>query len=199
MLLGLLTPTSGEVRVFGLGFERDREAILTGMNFAAPYLSFPNRLTVFENLMVFARLYGVRNPGRRVMELLGRFDLGALKDRPAVRLSSGQNTRVALCKALINEPRLLLLDEPTAYLDPQVSLLVKGVLRELREERGASILYTTHNMAEAEEMCSSIVFLSRGRVVARGTPKEITEAILNEKREKPALAEAFLHIAGPVK
>jgi ABC-2 type transport system ATP-binding protein len=190
MLLGLIAPTCGSVRIFGLGFDRHREAILAGMNFCAPYLAFPGGLSVYENLMVFARLYRVRQPIRKIM---------ALKNSPVLRLSSGQNTRVALCKALLNEPRLLLLDEPTAFLDPQISGMVKRVLHELREKRGTSILFTTHNMEDAEEMCSCIVFLSRGRIVAHGTPLEITQSILNEKRDKSALPEIFLKVADYVK
>jgi ABC-2 type transport system ATP-binding protein len=199
MLLGLIAPTCGSVRIFGLGFDRHRETILAGMNFCAPYLAFPGGLSVYENLMVFARLYRVRQPIRKIMELLRQFDLEALKNSPVLRLSSGQNTRVALCKALLNEPRLLLLDEPTAFLDPQISGMVKRVLHELREKRGTSILFTTHNMEDAEEMCSRIVFLSRGRIVAHGTPLEITQSILNEKRDKSALPEIFLKVADHVK
>lgn len=199
MLLGLITPTSGSIRIFNRGFDRDRETILAGMNFCAPYLSFPGRLSVYENLMTFARLYQVPRPARKVMELLVRFGIEPLKNRPVLRLSSGENTRVALCKALLNNPRLLLLDEPTAYLDPQISGLVKRVLRELREEHGTTIIYTTHNMPDAEEMCSDMVFLSHGRIIARGTALEITQAILNDKRDKPALVEAFLHVADSIK
>jgi ABC-2 type transport system ATP-binding protein len=197
MLLGLITPTSGSIRIFGGSFERDRGAILAGMNFCAPYISFPGRLTVYENLMVFARLYEVVRPERKIMELLRLFDLEPLKNRPQLRLSSGQNTRVALCKALLNAPRLLLLDEPTAYLDPQFTSIVKSALRNLRDRYGTSILYTTHNMVEAEEMCSRIVFLSRGRVVAHGTPLEITRTLLDGTRDSPALKEVFLQLADP--
>jgi ABC-2 type transport system ATP-binding protein len=195
LLLGLIAPTSGSIRIFGLGFDRDRETILEGINFCAPYLAFPGRLSVYENLMVFARLYKVRHPVRKIVELLQQFDIEALKNTPVLRLSSGQNTRLALCKALLNEPRLLLLDEPTAYLDPQISATVKRVLHELQDKRGTTILFTSHNMADAEEMCSRIVFLSRGRIIAYGTPLEITEVILNEKRDKPALSEIFLRLS----
>jgi ABC-2 type transport system ATP-binding protein len=149
--------------------------------------------------MVFAQLYQVPRPGRKIMELLLRFGIEQLKNRPVLLLSSGENTRVALCKALLNNPRLLLLDEPTAFLDPQISGLVKRVLRELREEHGSTIIYTTHNRSDAEEMCSHMVFLSHGRIIARGTALEITQAILDHKRDKPALVEAFLHVADPIK
>jgi ABC-2 type transport system ATP-binding protein len=199
MLLGLLAPTSGSIRVFGRSFEQDREAILARMNFCAPYVSFPGRLTVYENLMVFAHLYQVSRPKQKVTELLQRFNLDFLKNRPVLRLSSGQNTRLTLCKALLNVPRLLLLDEPTAYLDPTVSSVVSGMLQGLGEAHGTSILYTTHNMTEAEEMCSRIIFLSRGKVVACGTPLEVTHALLDRDRDAPALKEVFLRLVDPVK
>lgn len=199
MLLGMIAPTSGSIRIFGQDHDRHRERILAEMNFCAPYVSFPGRLTVYENLMVFARLYEVRRPGERIMELLLQFGIEPLKDRPVVRLSSGENTRVALCKALLNRPRLLLLDEPTAYLDPQISGLVKRVLRDLQQNHGTTILFTTHNMSDAEEMCSRCVFLSRGRVVGWGTPLEITRAILDDNRNKPALTEVFLRATNHTK
>jgi ABC-2 type transport system ATP-binding protein len=199
MLLGLVAATSGSIRIFGQSFDRNRRDILARMNFCAPYLSFPGRLSVYENLMVFARLYQVPESRRKIMELLRQLDLELLKDQPVLRLSSGQNTRVALCKALLNAPRLLLLDEPTAYLDPHASGLVKRILQEQQEKHGTTILYATHNMLEAEEMCGRILFLSHGRVVARGTPLEITRTILSERREKPALGEVFLQVVDRVK
>ena len=195
MLLGLISPSSGSVRVFGKRFEKNREEILEKMNFTAPYLLFPMRLTVFENLMVFARLYGLRNCASKIAELLDLFGIGKLKDKPISRLSSGENTRVGLCKAFMNEPRVLLLDEPTAYLDPEVATRVKQVLLDLRERYGTTILYTSHNMAEIEEMCGRIVFLSGGRVIASGSPIEVTQAILEEDRNEPALQEVFLRVA----
>ena len=115
MLLGLITPTSGSIRIFNRGYDRDRERILAGMNFCAPYISFPGRLSVYENLMVFARLYQVPRPGRKIMELLLRFGIEPLKNRPVLLLSSGENTRVALCKALLNNPRLLCSTSPPLF------------------------------------------------------------------------------------
>jgi ABC-2 type transport system ATP-binding protein len=194
MLLGLVEPTAGAIAIFARGFARDRATILARMNFCAPYLSFPGRLSIYENLMVFARLYEVPRPEKKVGDLLRQFDLDGMKDRPVRRLSSGQNTRVALCKALLNDPRLLLLDEPTAYLDPQVCGMVKEQLRRLRDETGTSILYTTHNMAEAEEMCGRILFLANGRLVAQGTPLEVTHELVDRTRTAPALREVFLKL-----
>jgi ABC-2 type transport system ATP-binding protein len=194
MMLGLISPTSGTVRIFGKSLEHDRGAILDRMNFSAPYLTFPGRLTVFENLMVFARLYGIARPAQKIVELLTLFEIERLKDKPVLLLSSGQNTRVGLCKAFLNDPKLLLLDEPTAYLDPHVSRLVKKALRDLRDRCGTTMLYTTHNMAEVEEMCQRVIFLARGEVIMDGTPLELTRTVLKDSRPKAALEEVFLRV-----
>jgi len=194
MLLGLISPDSGSVQVFGRTLERDREEILGQMNFCAPFLTFPGRLTVFENLMVFARLYGIRHPGVKIMELLRLFKIETLRDKQVLLLSSGQSTRVGLCKAFLNDPKVLLLDEIVSFLDPHVSDLVREALLELRHRCGTTILYTTHNMTEVEEMCTRIVFLSHGEVILQGTPLEITRAVLKEERSQPALKEVFLRV-----
>jgi ABC-2 type transport system ATP-binding protein len=195
IMLGLISQTSGTVRVFGLPFDQHREQILQRANFTSPYVAFPFRLTVYENLMVFAQLYVIRQPAKKIADLMERFGIGALRNTPIARLSSGETTRVGLCKAFLNDPELLLLDEPTAYLDPQVALQVKEGLLEMRQRYGTTILYTSHNMAEVERMCSRIIFLSRGRVIATGTPIEVTQKLLNENRNTPALEEVFLRVA----
>jgi ABC-2 type transport system ATP-binding protein len=123
------------------------------------------------------------------------FELEHLADKPIAKLSSGETTRVGLCKALMNRPRLLLLDEPTVYLDPQVAALVKRALAELQREAGTAILYTSHNMAEVQALCDRIIFLSRGRILASGTAMEVTQAVLREQRDEPALEEVFLRVA----
>jgi ABC-2 type transport system ATP-binding protein len=195
MILGLITPTSGEIRIFGKSMARHREEILQRMNFTSPYVAFPFRMTVYENLSVFARLYGIKEPQRRIGELLERFDVAKLRDKPIARLSSGENTRIGLAKAMLNDPELLLLDEPTAYLDPEIAGRVKEQLLAANRDRGMTILYTSHNMAEVEQLCSQIVFLNHGRVIAIGSPIEITHAILKEERDEPALEEVFLRVA----
>ncbi len=195
MILGLISASSGEVRIFGKRFEEHRQAILEQMNFTSPYVAFPIRLTVFENLMVFATMYNIRDPRAKIAELTKLFGIEGLVKKPVSRLSSGETTRVGLCKAFMNDPKLLLLDEPTAYLDPQIAARVKQILLDLQRERGTTILYTSHNMAEVERMCSRIIFLSRGRVLASGTPIEVTQTILKEDRDEPALEEVFLHVA----
>jgi ABC-2 type transport system ATP-binding protein len=195
MMLGLISPSAGSVRIFGKRFEESRAEILEKVSFTAPYVQFPIRLTVFENLMVFARLYNIREPSSKILELLRMFEIEDLKGKPVSRLSSGENTRVGLCKALLNDPKLLLMDEPTAYLDPQLSIQVKKILLNMQQRCGITILYTSHNMAEVEEMCDRIIFLNRGRVLATGTPVEVTKTILKENRSEPALREVFLHVA----
>jgi len=195
MILGLISPTSGEVRIFGKRFEEHRQEILEQMNFTSPYVAFPIRLTVFENLMVFARMYNLPHPRAKIAELAKLFDIEELLRKPVSRLSSGETTRIGLCKAFMNDPKVLLLDEPTAYLDPQIASQVKGILLDMQRERGTTILYTSHNMAEVERMCARIIFLSRGRVLASGTPIEVTQTILQEDRDEPALEEVFLHVA----
>jgi len=194
MILGLITPTSGRIEIFGKSIETDREEILQQMNFTSPYVAFPYRLTVMENLKVFARLYAIPNPRERIDELLELFGITELRKKPVARLSSGENTRVGLCKAFMNNPRLLLLDEPTAYLDPEIAWQVKNVLLEAQREHHTTILYTSHNMDEVERMCNRIIFLHHGRVIASGSPIEITQAILEEERETPALEEVFMRV-----
>ena len=195
MILGLITPTAGEIRIFGKSLATHRAEILQRMNFSSPYVAFPFRMTVQENLSVFARLYGIKEPQRRIGEWLERFDVAKLRDKPIARLSSGENTRIGLAKAMLNDPELLLLDEPTAYLDPEIARQVKEQLLEANRARGMTILYTSHNMAEVEQLCSRIVFLNHGRVIAIGSPIEITHAILKEERDEPALEEVFLRVA----
>jgi ABC-2 type transport system ATP-binding protein len=194
VMLGLISPNAGTVRMFGKSLDTDRERILQRLNFTSPYMAFPSRLTVLENLTVFAKIYNVRNPATKIIELLERFGIGRLKNKPISRLSSGETTRVGLCKAFLNDPELLLLDEPTAYLDLQAGLQVRDVLLELQRTYATTILYTSHNMAEVQRMCNRIIFLNRGRVIATGTPIELTRKILEEDRDKPALDEVFIRI-----
>jgi ABC-2 type transport system ATP-binding protein len=195
-MLGLISPNSGSVRLFGKSLEADREQILQRLNFTSPYMAFPVRLTVLENLTVFAGIYNVRGPAKKIIELLERFGIGRLKNKPISRLSSGEITRVGLCKAFLNNPELLLLDEPTAYLDFQAAMQVREVLLDLQKNYGTTILYTSHNMHEVQRMCDRIIFLSHGGIIATGTPIEVTREILKEDRDSPALDEVFVRIAG---
>jgi ABC-2 type transport system ATP-binding protein len=195
MLLGLISPTFGSIRLFGKRLEDQREEILQKLNFTSPYMALPGRLTVWENLKVFASIYKVREPLTKINALLECFRILHLKNRPIARLSSGESTRVGLCKAFLNDPDLLLFDEPTAYLDPQGALQVREILLNLQVRCAAAILIASHNMRDVQQMCGRIVFLNRGRVIAIGTPLEVTRKVLNENRDKPALDELFIRIA----
>ena len=190
MLLGLLVPSGGRVTVLGHDMARDRFAALARMNFSSPYLSLPARLSVAENLRVYAHLYDVRQAERRIAELAEQLQLTELLDRPAGELSAGQKTRVALAKALINRPELLLLDEPTASLDPDTGDWVRGWLERYRAETGCSILLASHNMAEVERLCGHILMLKQGRAGDQGSP-----AALLAKDGRDDLEQVFLDIA----
>jgi ABC-2 type transport system ATP-binding protein len=190
ILLGLLLPTSGVVRVFGEDVLRHRYRVLSRMNFSSPYVDLPHRLTVRQNLAIYARLYGLRRREERIALLARDLQIEALLDRPAGKLSSGQKTRVALAKALLNEPELLLLDEPTASLDPDTGDWVRGYLEEYRDRSGATILLASHNMAEVERLCSEVMMLKQGRIVDRGSPDALIE-----RYGRTNLEEVFLHIA----
>ena len=146
MLLGLLRPTSGKITLFGQDFIRDRFTVLGRMNFSSPYVDLPQRLTVRENLLVYAKLYGVAKPLKRIGEVAELLRIEKLLDQRLRRLSSGQKTRVSLAKSLINEPEFLLLDEPTASLDPDTTVWIRELLREYRNQRGATILFASHDM-----------------------------------------------------
>lgn len=193
MLLGLTTPTAGTIRVFGLDLKKNREEILKKVNFSSSYISLPFSLTVRENLTVFARLYGVKGVKERIDGLLDVFEISDIANLPTRRLSSGQITRVCLCKALLNSPRVLFLDEPTASLDPDIADKTRKLLQRIRKESGLSILYTSHNMQEMEELCDRILFMDNGRIIALGRPEEI-----EAKFQGASLEEVFLKIARQV-
>ncbi len=190
MLLGLLVPTSGAIQVLGHDMARDRFAALARMNFSSPYVSLPHRLSVAENLRVYGHLYNVPDIEARIARLAEELDLTALLDRPAGNLSAGQKTRVALAKALINKPELLLLDEPTASLDPDTGDWVRTWLERYRDETGCAILLASHNMAEVERLCDQVLMLKQGRIVDQGSPADL---LTRYKRDD--LEDVFLDIA----
>jgi ABC-2 type transport system ATP-binding protein len=168
----------------------DRYAALARMNFSSPYIALPARLSVVENLRVYGHLYNVPRLGQRIEELAEQFNLGALLKRPAGELSAGQKTRVALAKSLINKPDVLLLDEPTASLDPDTGDYVRTVLERYRQDHQAAILLASHNMAEVERLCDDVLMMKTGRIVDRGTPEALISRYGREDME-----EVFLHIA----
>jgi ABC-2 type transport system ATP-binding protein len=190
MLMGLLIPTAGTIHVLGHDMARDRFAALARMNFSSPYVALPARLSVAENLRVYGHLYGVRGLEARIREVAAELDLLGLLERPAGQLSAGQKTRVALAKSLINRPELLLLDEPTASLDPDTGDMVRSWLERYRAASGCTILLASHNMAEVERLCSDVLMLKQGRIVDQGSPGELLA-----RYGRDDLEEVFLDIA----
>ena len=190
ILLGLLLPTAGRVQVLGEDMLRHRYRVLPRMNFSSPFVDLPHRLTVRQNLLICARLYGLPSRGERIARLAEDLQIGEFLERPAGKLSAGQKTRVALAKALLNEPELLLLDEPTASLDPDTGDWVRSYLEDYRARTGATILMASHNMGEVERLCSDVMMLKAGRIVDRGSP----EALI-DRYGRTNLEEVFLHIA----
>ena len=190
MIMGLVLPSQGCIRVLGHDMLRDRYGVLARMNFESPYVEMPLRLTVRQNLAVFARLYGVPGPVERIRTVARDLELESLLDRPVGRLSAGQKTRVSLAKALINEPELLLLDEPTASLDPDTADWVRAHIEDYARARGATVLLASHNMAEVERMAGRVLMMKAGRIVDDDTP-----ARLIARYGRSNLEEVFLDIA----
>ena len=189
MLLGLVMPSSGEVRVFGDDISRNRGAVAQRMNFQSPYVDLPARLTVKQNLTVYAGLYGVGNVSERIAYIAEDLQIVPLLDRPTGKLSAGQKTRVGLAKALLNAPELLLLDEPTASLDPDTADWIRRKLKQYAESRGATLLFASHNMAEVERLAGRVILLDAGRIIEDGTP-----ASLIATYGKETLEEVFLDV-----
>ena len=190
ILLGLLLPSSGGVEVLGEDMLRHRHRVLPRMNFSSPYVDLPHRLTVRQNLTVYAHLYGVPRWRARIAELAERLDIAVLMRRTFGSLSAGQKTRVALAKALLNRPDVLLLDEPTASLDPDTADWVRRYLAEYRDETGAAILLASHNMGEVERLCDEVLMMKQGRIVDRGSPRDLVARYGRRNME-----EVFLDIA----
>jgi ABC-2 type transport system ATP-binding protein len=190
MIMGLTTPTSGRVTVLGAEMPRQRYRVLQRMNFESPYVEVPMRLTVRQNLTVFGKLYGVEDPRERIAQLGHELDLTDLLDRPTGRLSAGQKTRVSLAKALVNNPDVLLLDEPTASLDPDTADWVRSHLEHYCRDRRATVLLASHNMSEVERLCERVIIMKRGRVEDDDTP-----ARLLARYGRRTLEEVFLDVA----
>jgi len=183
MILGIVTPTSGSIRVFDKDLARERIAILRRMNFCSTYTQLPGNLRVWQNLTVFGRIYRVPQLKKRIDEVLEMLEIAHLKDRVSGNLSAGESTRLNLCKSLLNRPELLLLDEPTASLDPDIADKVRKVTKRIRDEDGTSILYTSHNMRDVDEVCDRVVFMHQGKVLFIGTAAEILKHFQEESLE----------------
>jgi ABC-2 type transport system ATP-binding protein len=190
MIMGLVIPTAGRVSVLGTDMARHRHRVLHRMNFESPYVEMPMRLTIRQNLTVFGMLYGVSDVAGRIAELAAELDLTDLLDRPTGKLSAGQKTRVSLAKSLINQPDVLLLDEPTASLDPDTADWVRGWLQRYRAERGATVLLASHNMLEVERLCERVIMLKRGRIEDDDTPQHLLA-----RYGRQTLEEVFLDVA----
>ena len=190
MILGVLEPTHGRIGITGIDLAHKRKTALEKANFSAVYAPLPGNLTVFENLRVFGLIYGVRNLLARIEELLGEFDLRRFRDTKCGLLSSGEQTRVSLAKAMLNKPELLLLDEPTASLDPATARDVRVQIRRLVSSGIGGVLWTSHNMYEVEEVCDRVLLLSRGKILLEGDPRA-----LPAKYGKENLEELFVAVA----
>ena len=189
MILGLLKPTSGQVLINGKDIENNKISILHKMNFISPYIELPKKLTVNQNLIVYGKLYNIKNLNERINFLSEKLRLGDLLDKITGELSSGQKNRVSLAKALINDPTVLLLDEPTAALDPETADFIRTFLEKLREEKKISVLLASHNMDEVKRLCNSVMMMKDGNIVDGGTPEDLIE-----KYGQKNLEEVFLEI-----
>lgn len=190
MILGVLEPTAGTIRIEGRDVAAERAQALACTNFTAVYAPLPGNLTVYQNLRFFALLYDVRGARARIEELLEQFELRAFRNVKCGLLSSGEQTRAALAKAMLNRPRLLLLDEPTASLDPSKAREIRAVIRALARRDGVGVLWTSHNMYEVQEVCDRVLFLSRGTILLAGDPKT-----LPREHGKDSLEDLFVSVA----
>jgi ABC-2 type transport system ATP-binding protein len=189
MILGLLKPTSGQVLINGKDIENNKISILHKMNFISPYIELPKKLTVYQNLIVYGKLYNIQNLNERINFLSEKLRLRDLLDKITGELSSGQKNRVSLAKALINDPTVLLLDEPTAALDPETADFIRTFLEKYKEEKKISVLLASHNMDEVKRLCNSIMMMKDGKIVDNGTPEDLIK-----KYGQKNLEEVFLEI-----
>ena len=190
VLLGLLIPDSGVIHILGVDMVHDRYQALPDMNFSSPYLDLPGRLTVEENLLVYGRLYSVTNLRQQIGQLSEQLDITQFLQRPYGSLSAGQKTRVSLAKSLINQPKVLLLDEPTASLDPDTGDRIRSHLEQYVKQTGATVLLASHNMPEVERLCDQVLLMRAGQIVDRGTPQQLLQQYGLE-----TLEELFLELA----
>ncbi|MGF7159021.1 ABC-2 type transport system ATP-binding protein [Rhodoligotrophos appendicifer] len=190
MLLGIVLPTAGAIEILGVDVIRDRYRVLPYMNFESPYVEMPLRLTVRQNLYIYGKLYGVADIKARIRRLADDLDLGSFIDRPTGKLSAGQKTRVSLAKALVNEPLILLLDEPTASLDPDTADWVRGHIQEYCAAKGATLLLASHNMGEVERLCDHVLMTRQGRIVDQGSPDDLIR-----RYGRDTMEEVFLDVA----
>lgn len=190
MILGVVEPSSGAIRVFGMDFQKHRADILQRMNFSAVYAHLPGNLTVWQNLYIFARLYGLGEARERVAALMEEFDLVRFSRVRAGFLSSGEQSRLHLAKALLNKPQMLLMDEPTASVDPSISQIIRTRIRQYARDSGAAVLWTSHDMREVEEVCDRVLFISHGKILLEGNPQALAR-----QHGKKDLEDLFIAVA----
>ena len=189
MILGLLKPTKGKVLINGIEIENQRVNILENLNFISPYIELPKKLTVRQNLEVYGRLYDIKNLKNKIDYISDKLRLNEFIDKITGELSSGQKNRVSLAKSIINDPMVLLLDEPTASLDPETGDFVRSFLESYQKEKKTSILLASHNMAEVERLCSSVIMMNKGSIIDQGKPEELIK-----KHERKNMEEVFLKL-----
>lgn len=193
-LLGIIKPEEGEIKVFGRDLFKNRGEIMQQVNYSTVEYVLPWHLTLYESLYVYAKLYQVVNPKERIMELLSQFEMLDMRKKLIRDLSFGQRARGSICKALINHPKLLLLDEPMASMDPDVVDRGITLIKKIQKEEKMSILYTSHNMWEIEEVADRVIFINHGKIIAQGTPLELTQQELKLGAKEPNLREVFIHL-----
>lgn len=194
-ILGLIEPDYGQIKIFGQDIKRTRSQILKQVNYASAEFSLPWNLSLWECLLVYGQLYEVKETKKRITELLEIFEMTYLKNKPVRELSFGQRARGNLCKALLNKPRLLLLDEPMASMDPDVVDKGINLIKQIQKEEKMSILYTSHNMWEIEEVASNVIFINHGKIIAQDTPLALTKQVLEIEVDEPNLRDVFIQLS----
>lgn len=194
-LLGIIKPEEGFIKIFGKDLNKYRSQIMQNVNYCSAEYNLPWNITVYESLLVYAKMYQVKGDKQRVMELLEQFDIVDLKNKVVRSLSFGQRARANLCRSLLNKPKLLLLDEPMASMDPDV--VDKGIklILKIQKESGMSILYTSHNMWEIEQVANKVIFINHGKIMAQGTPLELTQQEVKLEAKEPDLRKVFIHLS----
>lgn len=194
-LLGLIKPDEGSIHIFGQDIFKNRSEIFKQVNYCSADFNLPWNLSIWENLLVYAKLYEVPNAKKRITELLELFEMTDFRDTATRDLSTGLRARANLCKSLLNKPKLLLLDEPMASMDPDVVDKGINLLKQIQKEEGITILYTSHNMWEIEEIANNVIFLNHGKIIAQGTPLELTREVLKREGEEANLRDVFIHLS----
>lgn len=194
-ILGVIKPEEGEITIFGKDLLKNRSDIMQNVNYCSAEHSLPWSLSVYESLLVYAHLYQVKNKKQRIAELLELFEISDLQKKQLRNLSFGQRARANMCKALLNRPRLLLLDEPMSSMDPDVVDRGITLIKKIQKEEGMSILYTSHNMWEVEQVANNVVFINHGKVMAQGSPLELTRQELELEAKEPNLREVFIQLS----